>query len=49
MPYRFALAAAAATDPIEENPLPIEIGGCDLPLAIGPFEIRTLRQMLAEP
>ncbi len=39
----FALAAAEATDLIEENPVPIEIAGRDLPLDLRPFEIVTLR------
>ncbi len=39
----FALAAAEATDLIEENPVPVEIAGGDVPLDLRPFEILTLR------
>jgi alpha-mannosidase len=39
----FALAAAEATDLIEENPTPVEAAGRRLCLDFGPFEIRTLR------
>jgi len=39
----FPLTAAEATNLIEENPLPVEIAGRDLPLDLGPFEILTLR------
>jgi alpha-mannosidase len=39
----FALAAAEATDLIEENPVSFEIAGRDLPLSFRPFEILTLR------
>jgi hypothetical protein len=38
----FALAAAAATDLIEENSLPIGIAGRDLRLDPRPFDILTL-------
>ena len=41
----FALAAAEATDLIEENPLPVELAGRDLRLDLRPFEILTLRLM----
>ena len=44
----FALAAAEASDLIEENPVAVEIAGRDLPLALRPFEILTLRLLPAE-
>jgi alpha-mannosidase len=39
----FALAAAEASDLIEENPVPVEIAGRDVRLDFRPFDILTLR------
>lgn len=39
----FTLAAAEASDLIEEHPVPVEVAGSDLRLDLRPFEILTLR------
>jgi len=43
----FALAAAEATDLIEENPVPVEIAGREVRLDLRPFDIVTLRLLPA--
>jgi alpha-mannosidase len=43
----FALAAAAATDLIEENPVPVEFAERELRLELRPFDILTLRLLPA--